>query len=315
MKTLLYLFIFTIACQYTLDAQIHDIKKKSDENRNSTSHNTDNYNDDSNDFSDNITNDVVGCCVSNIFEFFIDGCLTGIFNSRDKNVNPANDLDNNYMYNEPSSKTSEGGQITDNATNTYDNSEAYKHVEDNGLIYNKEKLSLDINALFDASIHKGINKNYFHIDYLPGLRANIFFVILDFRFNMLTQPSVDDIDAFKSWEFMFMINFTANQDYSIMLGAGLYKETYNGGNNFNEYYGGFVIPLNNKNSYIDVDTRVAVDFRTKDFPFFECGGRYNIKILRMKHLSTYLTLGLSYQNYYQSYDIFGFRSGLVFNIH
>jgi hypothetical protein len=179
----------------------------------------------------------------------------------------------------------------------------------------KGKVNLDIRAHFDLSMHKGIDKNYLHVDYLPGIRANFDIFLLDFRYNVLTEYTDDFPNSFKSWELLALFNLTARRDYSIIIGTGFQREQFDEGISFNEWYIETKIPLKNKKDYIDIDTRFSKDYKTKEFPFFEFGGRYNVRFLNEKNVSGYFTFGATYQNYYQSYDIWGIRGGVVLNIH
>lgn len=175
-------------------------------------------------------------------------------------------------------------------------------------------LSLDIRAHFDVGSHYSSNKNYFYVDYLPALRANIEVVMIDFRYNILTEYTDDFPDSFTSWELLLMINLLPKEDYKLALGTGLYNEEYTN-TIFNEHFLGAKIGLNQNKDFIDAEMRVVVDYKTKAFPFFEIGTRYNKRVMTLKKLFTYISLGVTYQNYYQSHDIWAFRGGILVNIH
>jgi hypothetical protein len=201
--------------------------------------------------------------------------------------------------------------------------EPIKVNEENEVIYestevyeNKKDFSLELKPHFDLGFHKGIDKNYTYVDYLPGARINLHFFLLDFRYNILTEYTDDFPDSFKSWEMLFMFNLSANQNYKIVLGTGLQREIWDDEQiSFHEYYFGTQIPFANGADYFDADTRFSVDYETEVFPFFEIGGRYNKRFLNFEHLSGYITLGATYQNYYQSHDIWALRGGVIIKLH
>ncbi len=311
MKSLIFIsLIFVLLLPEISVAQIHDIKKKSAQNKQNGSRDNNNFDFDS---EADVASDFASCCFSNVFSMLIDGCLTSIFDGSNNNADPNNDVDNDYLYEEPPSYNYE----YENFPNEQKDLNVTKRQYDSGLIQKTDKennFTLDVNLLFDISMHKGIDKYYSHVDYLPGLRAGLNFLMLDFRFNILTQNDIDDMDAFESWELLFLLNLTANQNYSAIIGTGIHREQFNNGNSFNEFFAGCKIPINNQKSNIDISCRFSVDYKTDAFPFFEFSGRYNHKLFSMRNLSTYITIGLTYQNYYESYDILGLRSGIFINL-
>lgn len=198
--------------------------------------------------------------------------------------------------------------------------EVYNHVPNSNLSTLKDegiedfKPSLDINGNFAVAFHKGIDRNYTYVNFLPGLRANLGQVKFDFRFNNLTEFTDNTPDALKSWELLFMIDFAKKEELDIMVGTGLFRENFSE-SNFHEWYLGTKFQLANMKDYIEIDTRFSVDYETDVCPFFEIGGRYNIQFINSNHINAYINLGVMYQNYYQSHDIWGIRGGVVFNWH
>ncbi|MFN8255797.1 MAG: hypothetical protein U0W24_08930 [Bacteroidales bacterium] len=59
--------------------------------------------------------------------------------------------------------------------------------EDEKHTNGKFKFSLDIKPNFGFGYEFSSTKTYRYIDYLPGLRANLAFFLIDFRYNMLTE--------------------------------------------------------------------------------------------------------------------------------
>ncbi len=306
MKIRILTLIILLSLSQVISAQINDIKIKSQNNSRSNSSSNIDFDD-----ASDVASELAECCISNVFYMLIDGCMTGIFNSISKKRKVNNDLEDDY-YNEPMPKKYEYENIPDKTVyvDGFD-----EHIDNGDIDYAKRKsFFLGINALLDISGHKGIDKNYMHIDYLPGLRASWHFIVLDFRYNVLTQLSADDIDAFKSWELLFAIDFSLMQNYSIILGTGVHRELYQSGNSFNEFLASFEIPIRAQTNSINISSRFSIDYDTEVFPFFEINTRYNHKIFSSKNVSTCFTVGITYQNYYESYDILGLRTGIIIGL-
>lgn len=314
-KQIFLSLMLILLSQQVVVSQIHEIKKHSHNNKQASKEKKTNVDYDNN---ASITSEIAGGCMSDIFSLLLDGCMTAIIDSNEDNyIQDNTELPNEYFYEEPLQNQQYDTSIPDKTDSVEEANDYLENsdFEDNEIIppSKNEQVSLDINALFDISNHKGIDKNYLHIDLLPGLRAKFNFIMLDFRLNILTQ--FDEIDSFNSWELMLLFNITERQNYSVILGAGMQREQFEDGTNFKEFYAGCEFPVSNKGSYIDISSRFSVDFVNNSFPFFELNGRYNYKLLEMRRLSVFAVAGLTYQNYYQSYDIFGIRTGIFMNIH
>ena len=334
------ILLFTIAFQFETSAQIHDIKKKSNTNKSSKSSSSSSSSSNS-DAGNDIASECVGGCLTDIFSALFEGCLTSIFSGKDNDddnhytYNNSDDVNNNdYLYEEPKPKinNTENEVIIDTLTNALNpkvvDSHEIKHVKTGGNsiegpydpfienIKSNKDFSFEIKPIFDIGFHKGIDRNYTYVDYLPGARANLNVLLIDFRYNILTEYTDDFPDSFKSWELLFMLDLTAKQDFKVIIGTGIHREIWDDEPiSFHEWYLGTKIPFANGVDYFDADTRFSVDYETDAFPFFEIGVRYNKRLLDFNHLAAYVTLGADYQNYYQSHDIWSFRGGIIVKIH
>ncbi len=341
-KIALLLLLFAFAFQFETNAQIHDIKTKSKSNKSSSSSSSDSYSS-SSDSGNDIASECIGGCFSELFTSLLEGCISGLFSGGSKNDDNDDfivngDLNKDYAYEESKTKITNEELLPIDTTENEIEPEIAKNIieepkteltapikdnkETNDIInepievFEAEKdFSLDLKPQFDLGFHKGIDKNYTYVDYLPGLRANLHFLSIDFRYNILTEYTDDFPDSFKSWELLLIANMTPNQDFKVLLGAGLQREIWDEPVNFTEFYLGTQIPFSNSKDYFDADTRFSYDSETEMFPSFEIGGRYNMQFLNFEHLSGYITLGATYQNYYQSHDIWALRGGVIINIH
>lgn len=175
-------------------------------------------------------------------------------------------------------------------------------------------ISLEIGANFAYALHYSQGDMYNYINYLPQIRGNLGIFSTDFRYNILMEYLADGTDSFNSWELVFMLNFVPDETFKMSFGSGMcyeiYTDTY-----YNEHYFGTKIGLFQNRDFIDIDTRLVVDYARGIYPFFEAGVRYNTKMIKFEHLSAYISLGGIYQNYYQAHDIWAARGGLIFNIY
>jgi len=175
-------------------------------------------------------------------------------------------------------------------------------------------VSWDIRANFDFGYHYDSKWHYNYIDYLPGVRLNLGFIMFDYRYNILTEYTDGNPDSFKSWELLVLFNLLPRKDFKIFIGTGLHREKFSE-QNFNEHFIGTKVGIFNNKNYFDADIRFSIDYKIGAFPFFESGIRYNKRLMNVNNLFGYITLGAVYQNYYQSHDIWSLRSGVIVNIH
>ncbi len=175
-------------------------------------------------------------------------------------------------------------------------------------------VSWDVRAHFDLGYHYSTKQHYTYADYLPGLRMSLGLLMFDFRYNILTEYTDDLPDSFKSWELLLLFNLLPRKDLKMFIGTGIHREKYSN-QSFNEIYLGIKYNPNQNKDFIDADIRTSVDYKTGAFPFFEIGTRYNIQLLNIDNTFGYITIGASYQNYYQTHDIWSLRSGIIVNVH
>ena len=175
-------------------------------------------------------------------------------------------------------------------------------------------LSLEVDVSFAYAMHYGYGDYYTYINYLPRARGNLGVFSADFRYNILTEYRDDFPDSFKSWELLFLLNLMSDESVKITLGSGVYYEMFTE-KYYNESYFETRIGTFENKDFLGLDTRVVVDYRTGQYPFFEAGIYYNTRIIDFEHLYGYISLGGVYQNYYTAHDIWAARGGLIFNIH
>ncbi len=177
-------------------------------------------------------------------------------------------------------------------------------------------LSLDVDANFTFAIHYSQDKKqyYNYVDYLPHTRANLGVFSGDFRYNILTEYTNGFPDSFKSWELLFLINIVPANGFKMSFGSGVYAEMYTE-KYYNEHYFNMQFGIYENKDFLDLDTRVAIDYTTSKIPFLEAGIHYKTRIINFNHVYGYLTFGGIYQNYYSSHDIWAAMGGFGLNVH
>ncbi len=175
-------------------------------------------------------------------------------------------------------------------------------------------VSFEARGGFAMGYHYTRSKNYIYVNYLPGLRGNLGVLSTDFRYNILTEYTDDFPNLFTSWEWLFLLNFEPDEKFKLTVGTGIQMEKFTD-TYYNEHYIGFKLGFADNRDYLDVDTRFSINYDTGEFPFFEGGIRYNVRVINISNVFVYITLGGVYQNYYSSHDIWAAQGGLTFNIH
>ncbi len=175
-------------------------------------------------------------------------------------------------------------------------------------------VSITARAGFAMGLHYTSSKNYIYVNYLPGIRANWGVISTDFRYNILTEYTDNFPNLFTSWDWLFLFNYEPVETFKMTMGTGVQMEKYTN-SYYNEHYLGFKIGVFNNRDYIDIDTRLSMDYNSGELPFFEGGIRYNTRIINTRSLFVYVTIGGIYQNYYSSHDIWAAQGGITLNIH
>jgi len=175
-------------------------------------------------------------------------------------------------------------------------------------------LEIDANAAYSVHYNPDSSRYYHYINYLPHIKCNLGIVSLDYRYNLLTEYVNDMPDTYKSWDLIMMLNFVPTDGVKISLGSGVYTETFTE-KYYNEHYFFMQFGILENKDFLEIDTRVAVDYYTSLFPFIEAGMRYKLRMMEMPHVYGYLSLGGFFQAYYSEHQIYGLNAGLLFNIH
>lgn len=175
-------------------------------------------------------------------------------------------------------------------------------------------ISADFKANFALGWHYSSAKTYVYVNYLPEISINLASFTTAFRYNILTEYTDDFPNSFTSWEWLFLLNIQPSPMFKMSLGTGLQFEKYSD-SYFNEHYLGFRFRMKNERDFLELNTRLSVDYETGAVPFVESGVDYKFQIAEYDHVFMCISLGGLYQNYYSSHDIWLGKGGLVINWH
>jgi hypothetical protein len=328
-----------ICSESAINAQINDIKIKSKENK--ENHSNNNSTRDKSSSSNNDNSECVGGCLNSLFsDMFADlfsGCLNSLSENKSNNNNnqnayipynsdddPRSELEKNLMQENQNQRIDtfniqeNQNQVPDNI-NIHENqkinsNETISIVNDTAAKVKTSDISLDINANFAVGYEYSSIKSYTYYNFLPGLRLNLDWFLIDYRYNLLSSFTDNLPDDIKTWDLMFLFRVKANEKTKIIFGTGMHKEQFSD-MMFNEHFLGIKSILNKKQDFIDINVRLAIDYKTSEFPFSEIGIHFNKCFVNSKSVSAFFNLGAMYQNYYSSADIWALRAGITLNIH
>jgi|GEM_PF-5274115 hypothetical protein len=305
-------FGFIFLLELSAMAQIQDIKKNSSDN--SGKHSNDNSSNNNSSVAEDIGSEIIGGCISFFFESLV-GCLFSGRDETNKQVTPPNDVAINNELNELEKNKIVGDSLppvnnqiivenqTYNEYNTFQNTKK-----------DTAEFSLDIKANLAIGFEPSADKTYKYYNFLPELRLNLAWFLVDFRYNILTEFSQDLPDAFITWDMLFLFKIKASDRTKIILGTGMHKENYEN-MLYNQHFFGLKIGLVENRDYLNIDGRLTMDYKTDAYPFSEVGIGYNRRFLNTKSLDGFILLSGTYQNYYNSTDIWAFKTGLILNWH
>ncbi len=314
--------ILFFSVQMTLGAQIHDIKKNSSQNKANKSNNSSG---DNSSESGDIGSEIASGCISSLFDMFV-GCLFSGRNDADEDnfiVDQPDYYNDNLLIEIEKNKIKDNQDVVSDSSEISDNQKINPNkgniIEyDDFANKDHEKLpgdySLDLKVNFALGFEYSKEKTYTYYNFLPGVRANLSWFLIDFRYNILTEFSESLPDAFKTWDLLFMLKLNAGDQTKIMLGSGMHKEEYSS-TLYNQHFLGVKTGFSGSPDFINIDGRLTMDYSTEEFPFSEIGITFNKRFLDTQKVFGYFSIGALYQNYYQSTDIWALKAGIILNWH
>lgn len=164
----------------------------------------------------------------------------------------------------------------------------------------------------DVSFQGAIKPSSYYI-LQPRIRANWGLFSTDFRMNYLIEDDADEVKHIRTndWQ-IIQLNLITNRFFTFRIGTGFMREAFGDKRYFNESSIMFNIHAPDQSKVVGFEFRFAKDWDTGLNPRREFNIQYQQQIFQASALHGYITLGGLYQRYYNSIDVWGIQSGLVF---
>lgn len=147
----------------------------------------------------------------------------------------------------------------------------------------------------------------------PRIRGNWGLFSTDFRMNYLIEDDIDGLKHIRTndWQ-VLQLNLITNRFFTFRVGTGFMQEAFEDYQYFSESSFIFNIHAPDQRKVIGLEYRFSKDWHTGANPRREFSIQYQQQIFQASILHGYVTLGGLYQRYYNSIDVWGIQTGLVF---
>lgn len=165
---------------------------------------------------------------------------------------------------------------------------------------------------FDVCLQGAIKPASYYI-LQPRIRGNWGLFSTDFRMNYLIEDDVDGLRHIRTndWQ-VLQLNLITNRFFTFRVGTGFMQEAFNEYTYFSESSFMLNIHAPDQSKVLGFEYRFAKDWDTGANPRREFSIQYQHQIFQASALHGYITLGGLYQRYYNSIDVLGIQTGLVF---
>lgn len=165
---------------------------------------------------------------------------------------------------------------------------------------------------FEVDFQGAIKPSSYYI-LQPRIRGNWGLFGTDFRMNYLIE---DDIEGFKhirtnDWQ-VLQLNLITNRFFTFRVGTGYMHEAFGDNRYFSESACILNIHAPDQSKVLGFEFRFAKDWDTGENPRREFNIQYQHEIFQAAALHGYITVGGLFQRYYNSIDVWGIQTGLVF---
>jgi hypothetical protein len=165
---------------------------------------------------------------------------------------------------------------------------------------------------FDIMIQGAIKPSSYYMAW-PRIRGNWGLFSTDFRMNYLIE---DDIDGFKhirttDWQ-IIQLNLITSRFFTFRIGTGFMKEAFNEKRSFSESAFMLNVHAPDQSKVLGFEYRFAKDWETGSNPRREFSVQYQQQLFTINGFHGYTTVGVVYQKYYNTIEVWGIQGGLVF---
>lgn len=169
-------------------------------------------------------------------------------------------------------------------------------------------LSLDVNL--QGAIQPS---SYYVIQ--PRIRGTWGLFSSDFRMSYLIEEDVDGWKHIRTsdWQ-IFQLNLITNRFLTLKVGTGALQEEFGDRNVFSE--SGIMVNVHapDQSKLLGFEFRFAIDGKTNTAVRQEFNVQYQHQVFQKSILHGYVSLGGLYQRHYESINVWGIQTGLVFRL-
>ena len=164
----------------------------------------------------------------------------------------------------------------------------------------------------DVALQGAIKPSSYYI-FQPRIRGNWGLFSTDFRMSYLIEEDVDGVKHIRTndWQIL-QLNLITNRFFTFRVGTGFMQEAFESYRYFSESSVMLNLHAPDQSKVLGFEFRFAKDWDTGVNPRREFGVKYQHQIFRASILHGYISLGGLYQRYYNSIDVWGIQTGLVF---
>lgn len=149
----------------------------------------------------------------------------------------------------------------------------------------------------------------------PRIRANWGLFSTDFRMNYLIEDDIEGLKHIRTndWQ-VLQFNLITNRFFTFRVGTGFMQEAFEDHRYFSETAFMLNIHAPDQSKVLGFEFRFAKDWDSGLNPRREFSIQYQHQIFEASKLHGYVTVGGLYQRYYNSIDIWGIETGMVFRV-
>ncbi len=164
----------------------------------------------------------------------------------------------------------------------------------------------------DVALQGAIKPSSYYI-FQPRIRGNFGLFSTDFRLNYLIEEDVEGLKHIRTndWQ-VLQLNLITNRFITFRIGTGFMQEAFESNRYFSESSAMLNLHAPDQSKVLGFEFRFAKDWDTGINPRRELSVQYQHQIFQASVLHGYISLGGIYQRYYNSIDVWGIQTGLVF---
>jgi hypothetical protein len=165
---------------------------------------------------------------------------------------------------------------------------------------------------FDVAFQGAIKPSAYYI-FQPRIRGNWGLFSTDFRMNYLIEEDVEGVRHIRTndWQIL-QLNLITNRFFTFRVGTGFMQEAFEAHRYFSESSLMLNLHAPDQSKVLGFEFRFAKDWDTGVNPRREFSVQYQHQIFRASSMHGYIAIGGLYQRYYNSIDVWGVQTGLVF---